>query len=435
MANLKKRVMIICWILCVLCLVAFVKRGIAENLWDVDTDNRISLPDILFGLQVLSGSSADEDKDGYSIFQRDCDDTDPDIHPGASEICEDGIDQDCSGSDLGCSLPDDMDNDGDGFNEEQGDCNDQDNTVYPHALEVFDDGLDQNCDGQDFRAEYDPVPMGQYDYSHVKSLVSDNILTMENVIINDVRYLINYSIGNKIKPLDIIELRTYEIPRKAISIDGDHTDWWIWHPDFPPNPKPGEGWVEYVIPYLYEEQSSYDLSGRGVRGSDLEGDMDPNDGALTCDIRDVFFARDDSFLYVAFNLYGNQPDRETLYTLELQRFFSKYHEPGDTIVHCMDGIISIRHRESTCFYGNYDSSRYVGFGNSQDFELSLIGFIEFKVPISDLEYDDDSSGNPVGIDNRFIRLYAHHSREPDFPENTYDGALESNRKMIINFYQ
>ena len=43
------------------------------------------------------------------------------IYPGAEEICDDGIDQDCNGSDLSC---DDVDNDSDGFTDAQGDCND-----------------------------------------------------------------------------------------------------------------------------------------------------------------------------------------------------------------------------------------------------------------------------------------------------------------------
>jgi len=42
----------------------------------------------------------DVDGDGYGAD--DCDDMDPSVHPGATEVCGDHVDQDCSGSDLVC---------------------------------------------------------------------------------------------------------------------------------------------------------------------------------------------------------------------------------------------------------------------------------------------------------------------------------------------
>lgn len=39
--------------------------------------------------------SADADGDGYSVDEGDCNDGDPEINPGAREICEDEIDNDC----------------------------------------------------------------------------------------------------------------------------------------------------------------------------------------------------------------------------------------------------------------------------------------------------------------------------------------------------
>jgi len=44
----------------------------------------------------------DTDSDEYSISQGDCDDFDASINPGATEICGDGIDQDCNGADASC---------------------------------------------------------------------------------------------------------------------------------------------------------------------------------------------------------------------------------------------------------------------------------------------------------------------------------------------
>ena len=48
------------------------------------------------------GPAVDSDGDGYTVAAGDCDDSNPTMHPVASEICGDGIDQDCNGSDLSC---------------------------------------------------------------------------------------------------------------------------------------------------------------------------------------------------------------------------------------------------------------------------------------------------------------------------------------------
>ena len=42
-----------------------------------------------------------------------------------------------------------MDNDGDGFSTCDGDCNDTDSTIFPGATEIYEDGIDQDCNGQD----------------------------------------------------------------------------------------------------------------------------------------------------------------------------------------------------------------------------------------------------------------------------------------------
>jgi hypothetical protein len=49
------------------------------------------------------GLDLDEDGDGYTPREGDCDDTDRELHPGQPEICSDHFDNDCNGLyDDGC---------------------------------------------------------------------------------------------------------------------------------------------------------------------------------------------------------------------------------------------------------------------------------------------------------------------------------------------
>ncbi|MFH1811587.1 MAG: putative metal-binding motif-containing protein [Pseudomonadota bacterium] len=143
--------------------------------------------------EPVGAQNQDADRDGYTTTV-DCDDTDARVHPGAVEICEDGVDQDCDGSDLVCATNQDgsvvnldsstLDRDGgigdpdssstdqdsgnagqdsgstspdaavededqDGYTVAQGDCDDRDSTVHPGAIEIPFDSTDQDCDGED----------------------------------------------------------------------------------------------------------------------------------------------------------------------------------------------------------------------------------------------------------------------------------------------
>ena len=103
---------------------------------------------------------------GASTSSDDCNDTVISIYPGATELIDDGIDQDCNGlDDITCII----DGDGDGYGTLTGallvvtaatcaaggasstsdDCDDAAAGTYPSAAEVADDGVDQNCNGYD----------------------------------------------------------------------------------------------------------------------------------------------------------------------------------------------------------------------------------------------------------------------------------------------
>lgn len=119
---------------------------------------------------AAESSVVDDDGDTWPL-EDDCDDTDPDVHPGATEVCDEaGVDENCDGlvNDddprvelLTTSYPDE---DGDGFGAdglehggctipagnvtEAGDCDDTDAGVSPSAVEDCGSEVDEDCDGR-----------------------------------------------------------------------------------------------------------------------------------------------------------------------------------------------------------------------------------------------------------------------------------------------
>ena len=108
----------------------------------------------------------DRDADGkdttWTPGSGDCDDTDPNIHPGATQTLTSRVDEDCDGiadNATPGSRPTDasdmMDLDGDGFSPAQGDCDDRADSAHlamakmrhPGAMDICNDGIDEDCDG------------------------------------------------------------------------------------------------------------------------------------------------------------------------------------------------------------------------------------------------------------------------------------------------
>lgn len=117
---------------------------VAGSSWYTDADSDG------YGDAVATATTACEQPSGSVANNSDCDDISASVNPGATEVCDDSIDQDCSGSDLSCTTPtedcsDGVDNDEDGSI----DCYDSDctnETVCVPDVEICNDGLDNDYD-------------------------------------------------------------------------------------------------------------------------------------------------------------------------------------------------------------------------------------------------------------------------------------------------
>ena len=124
------------------------RDGRGEQI-DCGADRDTAISDESDGRVSCEEIEGDADGDGVRR-PRDCDDTTPAIRPGAADVADDGIDQDCSGADAT-----DLDRDGDGSPRPQ-DCDDADRAVRPGAREVPGNGKDENCDTE--VVPFAPIP-------------------------------------------------------------------------------------------------------------------------------------------------------------------------------------------------------------------------------------------------------------------------------------
>jgi hypothetical protein len=128
-------------------LIDTVEYCFVVRAYDTNGNESVDSNEVCLSPATLDPLRIDDDGDGYTEIQGDCDDADALIHPYASETCGDGIDQDCSGTDALC--PNDVDIDGNSLTENQGDCNDADSLLHHNTSETCCDGIDQDCSGDD----------------------------------------------------------------------------------------------------------------------------------------------------------------------------------------------------------------------------------------------------------------------------------------------
>ncbi|MCP4353308.1 MAG: SUMF1/EgtB/PvdO family nonheme iron enzyme [Desulfobacterales bacterium] len=86
----------------------------------------------------------------------------------------------------------DIDIDGDGYKETQGDCNDNDASVYPGAGEILNDGIDQDCNGSDLIGDdtftnslamiFNLIPAGTF-------MMGNEVYTQHQVTLTKAYYL------------------------------------------------------------------------------------------------------------------------------------------------------------------------------------------------------------------------------------------------------
>ncbi|MFH1729369.1 MAG: putative metal-binding motif-containing protein [Pseudomonadota bacterium] len=154
-----------------------ISCGGEEEVIDKSTDEIITIDDNTPPEAVVDESLIDNDLDGYTEAEGDCDDANIEINPEASELCDE-IDNNCNGE-IDEDAQDvidffaDVDQDGfgdpnssvaaclapSGYITDNTDTDDTEASKYPGAIEICGDGIDQDSDGFDEICPVDDISL------------------------------------------------------------------------------------------------------------------------------------------------------------------------------------------------------------------------------------------------------------------------------------
>lgn len=157
----------------------------------------------------------------------------------------------------------------------------------------------------------------------------------------------------------------FTIPRATITIDGNIDDWAL------------------IVPAYVDKVN----------------DEDPGANFVGTDLKGIYLAQDDEFLYIMFTLNDGNPNQGTQFTFEAVPNAGKSGVDGDYLASAMFSNGAWRSwvgvRNNSQLNVNY-SADYVGIGN---------GFIEWKVKLSDIHL----------INDRYLLAYIHNYIPVFFP--------------------